>query len=210
LFTLWTPFARTEKTSLQLVFLPCRRCWPWDPNAPAAFLESLARDRAPLRQRDMPSDCSSIPAAASAFCARLRIAVAARWKAAAACSFALGSSPIFVGVSVSGPVVSGAVGGDRWPASIGIRSSRPLNELGRSELSPMPKNKPTAGPMRTQPIDRSSIIATPVLPMMPSAGKVTKAPQSKQKPTRTDGVRVAKAKITRRNSLRKQRDALKG
>jgi hypothetical protein len=32
----------------------------------------------------------------------------------------------------------------------------------------------------------------------------------KKKPTRADGVRVAKAKITRRNSLRRQRDALKG
>jgi hypothetical protein len=74
----------------------------------------------------------------------------------------------------------------------------------------MPKDKSTAGPMRTQPIERASIIATPVLPMMPTAGKVKKAPQSKQKPTRTDGVRVAKAKITRRNSLRKQREALQG
>jgi hypothetical protein len=74
----------------------------------------------------------------------------------------------------------------------------------------MSKNKPSAGPMRMQPIERASIIATPVLPMMPSAGKVKKAPQPKQKPTRTDGVRVAKAKIIRRNSLRKQRDALRG
>jgi hypothetical protein len=74
----------------------------------------------------------------------------------------------------------------------------------------MSKSKPTAGPMRMQPIERVSIIATPVLPMMPSAGKVKKAPQSKQEPTRTDGVRVAKAKITRRNSLRKQREALRG
>jgi hypothetical protein len=74
----------------------------------------------------------------------------------------------------------------------------------------MPKYVPTAGPMRTQPIERASIIATPVLPMMPSAGNVKKAPQSKQTPTRIDGVRVAKAKITRRNSLRKQRDALRG
>jgi hypothetical protein len=74
----------------------------------------------------------------------------------------------------------------------------------------MSKDKPTAGPMRMQPIERASIIATPVLPMMPSAGKVMKASQPKQKSTRTDGVRVAKAKITRRNSLRKQRDALRG
>ena len=75
----------------------------------------------------------------------------------------------------------------------------------------MPKNKPTAGPMRTQPIERASIMPTPVLPMMPTAGKAkTTSMESKQKPTRADGIRVAKAKITRRNSLRKQRDALRG
>jgi hypothetical protein len=74
----------------------------------------------------------------------------------------------------------------------------------------MPKNKSTAGPMRTRPIERASIIATPVLPMVPTAGKLKKAPQPKQKPTRTDDVRAAKAKITRRNSLRKQREALQG
>jgi hypothetical protein len=74
----------------------------------------------------------------------------------------------------------------------------------------MPKNELTAGPMRTQPIEHDSTIATQVLPVMPSAGKVEKAPQSKQEPTRADGVRVAKAKITRRNSLRKKRAALRG
>jgi hypothetical protein len=34
--------------------------------------------------------------------------------------------------------------------------------------------------------------------------------QRQQKPTKADGVRVAKAKITRRNSLRKQRETLRG
>jgi hypothetical protein len=74
----------------------------------------------------------------------------------------------------------------------------------------MPKNKPTTGPMRTQPIERASIMPTPVLPMMPTAGMAKTAITPKQKPTRADGVRVAKAKIARRNSLRKQRDALRG
>jgi hypothetical protein len=74
----------------------------------------------------------------------------------------------------------------------------------------MPKNKPTAGPMRTQPIERALILQTPVLPMMPTAGKAKTSTELKQKPTRADGVRAAKAKITRRNSLRKQRDALRG
>jgi hypothetical protein len=74
----------------------------------------------------------------------------------------------------------------------------------------MPKDKSTAGPMRTQPIERATIIATPVQPKMPWVGKVKKVPQPKQKPTRTDEVRAAKAKITRRNSLRKQRESLQG
>jgi hypothetical protein len=51
---------------------------------------------------------------------------------------------------------------------------------------------------------------TPVLPLMPAVGNVKKTVQPKQKATRADGVLVAKARITRRNSLRKQRDALKG
>jgi hypothetical protein len=74
----------------------------------------------------------------------------------------------------------------------------------------MPKNKPTTGPMRTQPIERASIMPTPVLPMMPTAGKARTTTEPKQRLSRADEVRVAKAKITRRNSLRKQRDALKG
>jgi hypothetical protein len=91
-----------------------------------------------------------------------------------------------------------------------IHNQPVLNELEQSELSTMPKGKSTAGPMRTQPIGRAAIIATPVQPKMPTVGKVKKAPQPKQKPTRTDDVRAAKAKITRRNSLRKQREALQG
>jgi hypothetical protein len=76
----------------------------------------------------------------------------------------------------------------------------------------MPENKTTAGPMRTQPLAAASTVPTPVLPMMPMAGKVGHPPQPKKqpKPTRAEAVRVAKAKMTRRNSLQKQRDALKG
>jgi hypothetical protein len=51
---------------------------------------------------------------------------------------------------------------------------------------------------------------TQALPMMPMVGKPMKAPQPKKQPTRTEAVRAAKAKITRRESLRKQRDAQKG
>jgi hypothetical protein len=73
----------------------------------------------------------------------------------------------------------------------------------------MPKNKPTTGPMRTQPIERA-IMPTPVLPMMPTAAKARTPTEPKQRLSRADEVRVAKAKITRRNSLRKQRDVLRG
>jgi hypothetical protein len=74
----------------------------------------------------------------------------------------------------------------------------------------MPKNKPITGPMRTQPVERASMMPTQVLPMMPTVGKVAKTPQPKQETTRTEAVRVAKARITRRNSLRKQREAMRG
>jgi hypothetical protein len=73
----------------------------------------------------------------------------------------------------------------------------------------MPKNRPTTGPMRMQPIERASMMPTPVLPMMPTAANAKTSMGPKQKPTRADGVRVAKAKITRRDSLRKQREALR-
>jgi hypothetical protein len=86
-----------------------------------------------------------------------------------------------------------------------------LNELGQRELSTMPKSRKATGPMRTQPVERASIMPTQVLPMMPTTGKEIKtAPQTNQKPTRSEAVRIAKAKITRRNSLRKQREALRG
>jgi hypothetical protein len=54
-----------------------------------------------------------------------------------------------------------------------------LNKLGRIELSIVAKIKPTAGPMRTQPVERVSTMPTPVLPMMPTAGKVGKAKTNK-------------------------------
>ena len=74
----------------------------------------------------------------------------------------------------------------------------------------MPKTKPRpTGPMRTQPIEHTSMMPTQVLPMMPTVGKVTKTPEPKQRPTRTEAVHAAKARISRRKSLRTQREALK-
>ena len=68
----------------------------------------------------------------------------------------------------------------------GARARGHLNELGRKALSTMPKNKPITGPMRTQPIERPSIMPTPVLPMMPTAGKAKTSMGRKPKPTRAD------------------------
>jgi hypothetical protein len=77
----------------------------------------------------------------------------------------------------------------------------------------MPEDKPTIGPMRTQPLDRGSIVATPVQPMMPTAGATkagsNKAPKAKRSPTRAEAVDAAKARMSRRKSLLRQRQALK-
>lgn len=66
-----------------------------------------------------------------------------------------------------------------------------------------------AGPMKMQPIDRSATMPVPLLPLSPSSSdsEVAQAPRAKVRPTRTDEVRAAKARITRRNSLLKQRQA---
>jgi hypothetical protein len=80
---------------------------------------------------------------------------------------------------------------------------RRLNKLIRTVLSIMTKNKPTTGPMSTQPV------RCPEIPMISSVGKVTRAPQPAQKSTKTEAISVEKARITRLNSLREQREALK-
>jgi hypothetical protein len=63
--------------------------------------------------------------------------------------------------------------------------------------------------MRTQPLQPVSI--QPTLPLMPSVGAEAKdegrAPRKRL--SRAEQVHAAKAKISRRNSLRKQRAALK-
>jgi hypothetical protein len=63
-----------------------------------------------------------------------------------------------------------------------------LNVLGENELSKMLKNTTTVGPMRTQPIERGSIMPTQMSALMPTVGmvKVEKAPQPKKKLTRTE------------------------
>jgi len=77
-----------------------------------------------------------------------------------------------------------------------------LVKMARSESS-------SAGPMRTQPLQRGTI--RPTQPLMPSVGSaisVETRPERK-KPSRAEQVEAVKAKISRRSSLRKQRAALK-
>jgi len=62
--------------------------------------------------------------------------------------------------------------------------------------------------MTMQPADRSATRPAPVLPVLAGV-TVAKASPPKAKSTRTDAVRDAKARITRRNSLRMQRLAQK-
>jgi len=84
------------------------------------------------------------------------------------------------------------------------------NKSRSGALVGMPKAGPSsAGPMRTQPLTRDSI--QPTQPFMPSAGREMKLQDrpSRTSPSKAGQVDAAKAKISRRNSLRKQRDALK-
>jgi hypothetical protein len=102
-----------------------------------------------------------------------------------------------------------------------INSTAGLNENGRRALIFMAHNKRTSddiGPMGMQPIERGPFAPTEMQPMMPSARRkatgdtgaetAPPAPETKQR-TRTEAVRAALARIMRRNSLRKQRQAQK-
>jgi hypothetical protein len=73
----------------------------------------------------------------------------------------------------------------------------------------MPKRKsPSTGPMSVQPIVHGSTVAT-TLAMMPTVGGQQRTPLSKSQQVRADVVRTANARIMRRSSLRKQRQAQK-
>jgi hypothetical protein len=72
--------------------------------------------------------------------------------------------------------------------------------------------------MGMQPAERGPSAPTQMLPAMPGAkgeikeatAEASKLPARGKKPrTRTEAVRAARARITRRKSLRKQRDAQK-
>jgi hypothetical protein len=81
------------------------------------------------------------------------------------------------------------------------------NQLGLAELSTMPKSKSITGPMNTQPVGSTSTMPTP---MKPAIGSSHRGAKPKQKSARTEAVRIAKAKLSRRNSLSMQRAALRG
>ena len=98
----------------------------------------------------------------------------------------------------------------------------PANENDRCALDQMP-NKPSppqnnAGPMGMQPAEHGPSAPTQMQPAMPAAKRGIKkeaaeeskspAPEKRAR-TRTEAVRAARARITRRKSLRKQRDAQK-
>ena len=75
----------------------------------------------------------------------------------------------------------------------------------------LPSDNP--GPMGLQPVEHGPLEPTQMLPLMPGTkqGGATKPPApAKKQRTRAEAVRAVLARITRRNSLRKQRDAQKG
>ena len=63
--------------------------------------------------------------------------------------------------------------------------------------------------MSVQPVEHSSIKLMPSQPMTAETSEKPKKASRKQS-TRADAVRIAKARISRRGSLSKQRQALKG
>jgi hypothetical protein len=90
------------------------------------------------------------------------------------------------------------------------------NKNGVYALTAMPKKSLPSdkiGPMGMQPVEHSPL-PTLMLPLMPAAKGGTKQaakrpPAAQKQQTRKEAVRAVLARITRRNSLRKQRDAQK-
>jgi hypothetical protein len=93
------------------------------------------------------------------------------------------------------------------------RQTQTSNENDDRTLTVMPSKPPqsdSTGPMGIQPVERGPTAPTQMLPMMPGTQTAAKPPAPEKKQgTRADAMRAALARIARRNSLRKQRDALK-
>jgi hypothetical protein len=82
------------------------------------------------------------------------------------------------------------------------------NKSGAKVLSEMTKGKRTStGPMNTQQIQIAPIC--PGLPLMPIAGDEPKASKSRKRAAGMDAAAKAEAMITRRKSLKKQREGQK-
>jgi hypothetical protein len=82
------------------------------------------------------------------------------------------------------------------------------NKADRGALSVMPRHKsPLTGPMSMQPAEHRSARPTPLQPMMPTTGNRPKKASAKKRSMRMEAVRAAKARMMRRDSLRKQRRA---
>ena len=82
------------------------------------------------------------------------------------------------------------------------------NKADRRALSVMPRRKsPLTGPMNMQPAEHGSTRPTPLQPMMPTTGNKPKKASPKKRSMRMEAVRAAKARMMRRDSLRKQRRA---
>jgi hypothetical protein len=70
------------------------------------------------------------------------------------------------------------------------------------------REQKSVGPMSTQ--RAQDFVISPALPRMPTASEPAEAPASLKRATREDAMRLAKAKISRRRSLKMQREAQKG
>lgn len=85
--------------------------------------------------------------------------------------------------------------------------SEPTSATGGFPMSPAKRQKALVGPMNTQTARHLTICAA--LPLIPTPGARCDASPSRKQPNRNDAVRFAKAKISRRRSLKKQREAQK-
>jgi hypothetical protein len=88
------------------------------------------------------------------------------------------------------------------------KSAAGLNQFAGKALSTMPQPDETStGPMNVQPVERSNRLMQQQATTPATTRKPRKA--ANEASARADAVRIAKAKISRRGSLRKQRQALK-
>jgi hypothetical protein len=97
------------------------------------------------------------------------------------------------------------------PGSFELKNTSNQSDWGA--LSLMSKRKPLCGPMTTQPFENRATLATQTQPMMPAAGRqpaaAPKKPIGKGQLRENQALSTESARISRQNSLRKQRQAQK-